>query len=96
MTLDVPDQQAIAVFADRDRPERAILEAWAAQHGLSIRDDSDAAVLRTLVLAGAEALRTKALEQGYERLAAAHQDEQDERRALRDRAIRRSESKVAE
>lgn len=96
VTLDAPDQQAIEAFADHDRPERAVLEAWAARHGLSIRDDSDAAVLRTLILVGAEALRMKALEQGYERLAASHRDEQAERRALRDRAIRRSESKAAE
>jgi hypothetical protein len=96
VTLDAPDQQAIEVFADHTRPERATLEAWATQHGLSLRDDSDAAVLRTLIRAGAEALREKALEQGYAQLAASRSDDLTERRALRDHGVKRSESRLAE
>lgn len=96
VTLDYSDQQAVEVFVDPTRPEHAALWAWAFEHGLSIRDDSDAAVLRTLVRAGAEALRTKALEQGYEKLAASHTQDQDERRALRDNALGRTGSRFAE
>jgi len=96
VTLDAPDQAAIEAFADPTKPEHAALEAWASQHGLSLRDDSDAAVLRTLVRAGAEALREKALAEGYERLAAAHRGDQAERRATRDRAIRKAETRFAE
>jgi hypothetical protein len=94
VTLDAPEQKAIEVFADPARPEHATLEAWANQHGLSVRDDSDAAVLRTLVRAGAEALREKALEQGYARLAESRSNDAAERRALRDRAAKRAEARA--
>jgi hypothetical protein len=96
VTLDAPDQQALEVFADPSRPEHATLEAWAGQHGLSVRDASDAAILRTLVRAGAAALREKALEDGYARLAEQSLEEQQERRALRDRAVRKARARFAE
>ncbi len=89
MTLDAPDQQAIEPFADHTRPEHATLEAWASQHGLNLRDDSDAAILRTLIRAGAEALREKALEDGYTRLAAFRTEDEAQRRSIRDRALNR-------
>lgn len=89
VTLDAPDQQAVDLFADPARPEHATLEAWAAARGLVLRDDSDSAVVRTLLRAGAEALREKALEEGYERLAASHEDAAKERRARRDRVLAR-------
>jgi len=89
VTLEAPDQEAIEVFVDPSRPEHATLKAWASQHGLSMRDDSDAAVLRALVRAGAEALRDRALEEGYARLAATRGDDQTERPDIRDRALRR-------
>jgi hypothetical protein len=90
VTLDGTDEQAIAPFVDPARPEHATLEAWAVRHGLNVRDGSDAAVLRTLVLAGAEALREVALEEGYTRLAAERDADQAQRRAVRDRAVKRS------
>lgn len=96
MSLDAPDQQAIEIFADPSRPEHAALEEWASQHGLNLRDDSDAAILRTLVRAGAEALREKALEQGYAKLATTHLEDANERRAVRDHSIRRSPARFAE
>jgi hypothetical protein len=96
ITLDVPDQQAIEPFADPSRPEHAALEAWAAQHGLNLRDDSDAAIVRTLIRAGAEALREKALEDGYARLAASRQQDKTERRAIRERALSRAGARLAE
>jgi len=96
VTLDGPDQRVIEAFADPARPEHAALLSWASEHGLSVREDSDAALLRALVRAGAQALRVAALEQGYERLAASRNDDQAERRALRDRAVGRAESRYAE
>jgi hypothetical protein len=96
VTLDIPDQQAIEPFAEPSRPEHATLEAWAAEHGLSVRDDSDAAIVRVLVRAGAEALRQKALEDGYTRLAESRRSDRDERRAIRDRGRERTDSGAAE
>ncbi|MET9260945.1 hypothetical protein [Amycolatopsis sp. NPDC004079] len=89
VTLDLPDQQAVDLFADPARPEHATLEAWAEARGLVMRDDSDSAVVRTLLRAGAEALREKALEEGYERLAASREDTAKERRGRRDRVLAR-------
>jgi hypothetical protein len=95
VTLDAPDEQVLELFTDPSRPEHATLEAWASQHGLGVRDASEAAVLRTLLRAGAAALREKALEAGYVQLAAEREDRQ-ERRALRDRAVERARSRFAE
>jgi hypothetical protein len=96
VTLDLPDQRAIEPFTDPLRPEHATLEMWAAQHGLNLRDDSGAAVLRALVRAGAEALREKALEDGYALLATTRHENRDERRSIRDRALARDETRFAE
>lgn len=96
VTLDVPDQQAIEPFAEPSRPEHVTLEAWAAEHGLSVRDASDAAIIRVLVRAGAEALRERALEDGYTRLAESRRADRDERRAVRDRAMHRADAGAAE
>jgi hypothetical protein len=96
VTLDVPDQRAIEPFADPGRPEHATLETWALEHGLTIRDDSDAAVIRTLVRVGVEALREKALEDGYARLAASRNEDQDERRSIRDRTLNRADERSIE
>lgn len=89
VTLDLPEQQAIELFGDPTRPEHATLEAFAATRGLTLRDESDAAVLRTLIRAGVEALREQALEQGYERLAEAQEADREERRARRNCALAR-------
>lgn len=96
VTLDTPDQQAIEAFADTSRPERSILEAWAEAHGISVRDASDSAILRTLIRAGAEALREKALEEGYSRLAQSHEQDRAELRTIRNRALRRTEPELEE
>lgn len=89
VTLDGPDQRAIEAFADPARPEHATLEAWASQHDLNLRDDSDAAVLRALIRAGAEALQEKALEDGYDLLAKSRAEDEPERRSLRARSLGR-------
>lgn len=91
MSLDAPEQAAIDAFGDPSRPEHATLEEWAESRGVTMRDHSEAAVLRALLQAGAEALRAKALEHGYEKLAAARDADRHERRARRDRALERHE-----
>lgn len=96
LTLDGPDQRAIEAFADPSRPEHATLEDWASEHGLSLREASDAAILRALVRAGAEALRMKALDDGYDRLAADREASRAERRAVRDRAVKRADERLPE
>ncbi|HEX3588800.1 MAG TPA: hypothetical protein VHV74_04140 [Pseudonocardiaceae bacterium] len=89
VTLDGSDQRAIEAFADPSRPEHATLEAWASRHDLNLRDESDAAVLRALIRAGAEALQEKALEDGYDLLAKSRAGDERERRFLRGRSLRR-------
>ncbi|HEY4018244.1 MAG TPA: hypothetical protein VGM75_06130 [Pseudonocardiaceae bacterium] len=96
VTLDTSDQQAIEAFADSSRPEHSILEAWAEAHGINVRDASDSAILRTLIRAGAEALREKALEDGYARLAMSRHEDRAERRAIRDRGLERTDPGLAE
>ena len=96
VTLDTPDQQAIEPFADASSPEHSALESWAQAHGISVRDASDAAILRTLIRAGAETLRERALEEGYTRLAMSRREDRAERRAIRDRGLERTDSRLEE
>lgn len=96
MTLDAPGQQVIEVFADPSRPEHAALVAWASQRGLNVMDASDATIVRMLVRAGAEALRERALDAGYAKLAATRDESQRERRALRDGVVGRAQTRFAE
>ncbi|MBP2339051.1 hypothetical protein JOF41_005229 [Saccharothrix coeruleofusca] len=91
VTLEGAEQAALSVFADPQRAEHAALEAWAAEHGLTVRS-SEAGVVRALLRAGAEALREKALEQGYAHLAEAQradEDRQAERSTKRARQAQR-------
>lgn len=62
---------------------------WATQHGLNLRDDSDGAILGMLARAGAQALRVQALEDGYDRLARSHHEDEAERGCYA-RSLRRS------
>jgi hypothetical protein len=63
---------------------------------MSVRDSSEAAVLRILARAGAAALREQALEQGYAKLAATNDSDHEERRARRDRYAERVDSRYVE
>jgi hypothetical protein len=97
LTLDPADEAVLARFTDPERAEHAALAAWAAEHNLAVRDSSDAAVLRVLVRAGAEALLERALEAGYARLAAEMTDEdRAERRTLLAHYADRIDSRYAE
>ena len=96
LSLEVSDEAAVAAFSAEGSPEHRALLEWAADHGLEaavVR--SDASRMRVLLRAGAEALRERALDEGYAQLAAAQaRDGVDagERRQLRERYARRTDS----
>lgn len=69
VTLDSEDQAELAVFSDPGRLEAGILREWAQRQHITIRDNSESGIARALLRAGAEALREKALEAGYDELA---------------------------
>ncbi|KAA2266109.1 hypothetical protein F0L68_03040 [Solihabitans fulvus] len=93
-TLEESDEAAVSAFADPERAEHSALVAWAAEHGMQV-GSSDAAVIRALLRAGAEALREQVLEQGYAQLAASRTDEEtDERRTLRARYVERTDRRM--
>lgn len=85
VTLDSDDQAELAVFADPNRLEAGILREWAQHQHITIRDNSESGIARALLRVGAEALREKALEAGYDELAkdqAVGRAEQQARRRL--------------
>lgn len=70
VTFDDQDQRAIASVSNPDGPEWAALVEAAATMGITLkRGASEAAIIRALVHAGANALRERALERGYAELA---------------------------
>lgn len=97
VSLDGADQAVLDAFAAVDRAEHAALERWAAEHGFSVRDSSESAVMRVLARVGAAALREQALEDGYAKLAVdVSKDDRDERRARRARYADRVDRRSAE
>lgn len=95
LTLTDADETVLESFADPDRAEHAALVAWAAEHGESL-SRAEAAVLRLLLRAGAEALREKALEVGYAQLAASRTDQdRAESRARRERYAERTDREMS-
>jgi sirohydrochlorin ferrochelatase len=71
LSLEHDDEAAIAAFISPGTPDHAALLGWAAEHDM---DDSrlrrsEAAVYRALLRAGVEAVRDRALEEGYRELA---------------------------
>jgi hypothetical protein len=70
VTFDDDDQGVIAAVSDPDGGEWAVLVEAAAEKGITLkRGASEAAIVRALVRAGADALRERALERGYAELA---------------------------
>jgi hypothetical protein len=70
VTLTDQDLEALAAIADPARPESATLRAMADELGVEIRDGSESALIRALLAAGAAAVQQRALERGYQELAA--------------------------
>jgi predicted kinase len=90
VTLEGAEQAALSTFADPQRMEHAVLEAWANERGLPLKS-SEAAIVRVLLRAGVEALMDKALERGYAHLAEAQHADEDRRAERQSRRARRSE-----
>jgi hypothetical protein len=94
VTLEDQDEIIVRDFSRAGSPERLALEEWAADHGFGgdgVR--SDAALLRALLRAGAEALRARTLDTGYAALALSYSPgEAAETRAARRAYVDRTES----
>lgn len=99
ITFDDRDQEVIASISNPDRAEWAALVEAAAAKGIILKPGaSQAAIIRALVHAGADALRERALERGYAELAdlwpELHDDAEshERRRRYADRANRVAEA----
>lgn len=95
VTLDDEDVRTMDEFADPNSLAHEALVRWLTGQSVTISADSlsDAALLRMLVRAGAEALREQTIADGYAALAASQtEDELAESRAIRDRHALRSAS----
>ena|SRR5438445_1146211 len=89
------DEALVQPFTLPGTEQHQALREWAAQRGIS-SVESDAAALRALLRAGAEALTEAALDIAYAQLAVTYNAEPhaaEERRAARDRYIARTESR---
>lgn len=99
VSLDDEDVRTIDEFADPNSLAHEALVRWLTGQSVTISADtlSDAALLRMLVRAGAEALRERAIADGYAVLAASETEEElAESRAFRDRYAQRTDSRYDE
>jgi len=89
------DEAKIGPYLDEGSPAFEVLRRWASEHDVADNIKSEAAALRALLQAGAEALRERVLDAGYARLATEFSTEPSnvERRAARDRYAHRTESR---
>lgn len=92
LTLHDDDERALASFMAEGGQERRALLAWAAQHGMKTASESEAALLRMLIRAGASAIRENALDAGYAALAEARDEGDADRRSARRTYLERSDS----
>ncbi|MEM6107421.1 hypothetical protein AAHS21_14435 [Mycobacterium sp. 050272] len=95
LILKDADEAIIAPYLTEGSASFQVLRQWANKHG---ENDikSEAAALRALLQAGAEALREQVLDTGYAQLAEEFNSEpaHTERRAARDRYARRTEANL--
>lgn len=98
VTLHADEEQLLAAFAAEGSADRQALVDWAVDHHVAeptIR--SDAALLRVLVRAGAEAIRARTMDVGYAALALSYgPDEDAERRSARHRYAERTDRNVGD
>ena len=73
--------------------QHQVLQHWAAEHGVGAVN-SEAAAIRALLQAGAEALAEEVLDAGYAELAQVYggAEEREEGRTARDRYVARAEA----
>lgn len=95
LILGDSDEAKIGPFLDQDSPAFEVLRHWASEHDVADDIKSEAAALRALLQAGAEALKEHVLDVGYAQLATEFNTEPSnvERRSARDRYTRRTEGR---
>lgn len=95
LILKDADEAAIAPYLDEQSAAFEVLRQWASRRG-EADIKSEAAALRALLQAGAEALREHVLDTGYAQLAAEFnsQPADAERKAGRERYARRTEARL--
>ena len=93
ITLEAEDERAVESFAKTETRDHEALLTWAAQRGLEVTGSTaEAALLRLLLRAGVEFLRTSALDVAYAELAVSMTEaERADSRAARDRYVKRTE-----
>lgn len=89
------DEATIGPFIDQGSPAFEVLRHWASENNVADDIKSEAAALRALLQAGAEALQEQVLNAGYAQLATEFNSESSnvERRSARDRYARRSKGR---
>lgn len=95
LILGASDEATIGPYLDQGSPAFEVLRHWANEHDVADDIKSEAAALRALLQAGAEALKEHVLDVGYAELAAEFNTEPAnvERRSARARYARRTESR---
>jgi len=93
LILASDDVQRITPFTSPGTDSHHVLQRWATVHGVGPLS-SEAAAIRALLQAGVEALQEEVLDQAYVELAQTFHggSERADRRAARDRYVRRTES----
>lgn len=92
LILGGTDESVLEPFIRSGTGQHRVLQRWAAEHGVG-NVNSEAAAIRALLQAGADALRDEVLDDGYAELAQVYDGtEEDERRAARDRYVARTEA----
>lgn len=95
LILSDSDEAQIGPYLDKVSPAVEVLSRWANEHDASGDIKSEAAALRALLQAGAEALKEHVLDVDYAQLATEFNTEPSSvgRRAARDDYARRTESR---
>ncbi len=93
LILGETDESVLEPFIRSGTGQHRVLQRWAAEHGVG-NVNSEAAAIRALLQAGADALRDEVLDDGYAELAQVYDGTKagDERRAARDRYVARTEA----
>ena len=92
LILGEGDHLTLEPFIRPGTSQHQVLQHWAAEHGVGAVN-SEAAAIRALLAAGADALADEVLDAGYAELAQVYGrvEERDERRSARDRYMARTE-----
>jgi len=93
LILGEGDQLTLEPFIRPGTGQHQALQQWATEHGVGAVN-SEAAAIRVLLQAGAEALAEELLDAGYAELAQVYVSagEREERRTARDRYVARTEA----